>query len=121
MLRFWGKRCHMLRFLRSGEGDSKRCHMLRFSWIGGNKKKVSPVTVSRVWREEEKGVTCYGFWGLGLGRTKRCHMLRFLVFGEGGRKRCHMLRFLGFGGRGGKVSHVTVSEAWREREMVLLP
>ena len=40
---------------------------------------TSHVTVSGVWREEGKGVTCYGFWGLG-GEGKRCHMLRLLWF-----------------------------------------
>ena len=61
-------------------------------------EKVSPVTVSRVWREEGRGVTCDGFSGLG-GRGKRCHMLRFLVFG----------------GRREEVSHVTVSGDWGEK------
>ena len=34
---------------------------------------LSHVTVSGVWREKGKGVTCNGFWGLD-GHGKRCHI-----------------------------------------------
>jgi hypothetical protein len=40
----------------------KRCHMLRFLEFEGRRVRVSYVTVSGVWREWGKGVTCYSFW-----------------------------------------------------------
>ena len=70
---FWnldgnGKRCHMLRFLRSGgerimlwfRGGWTRCHMLRFRGLEkGRDEKVLHVTVSGVWKEGGTVVTCY--------------------------------------------------------------
>ena len=70
---------------REFQETGKRCHMLRFLGLGGAREKVSHVTVSGARGGKGKGVTCYGFWGLG---------------GEG--KRCHLLRFLGLGGEKGK-------------------
>ena len=32
--------------------------------LEGAREKVSHVTVSRVWKEKGKGVTCSGFWGV---------------------------------------------------------
>ena len=60
------------------------------------REKVSHVTVSGGWRDNDNGVKCHGFcFFLAFGgEGKRCHMLRFLRFGGEG-KRCHMLRFLG--------------------------
>ena len=82
----------------SGVCDLQPAPLLRlvggFWGLGGTREKVSRVTVSGVWEDTGKGVTCNGFCGLGGTR------------GNG---------FCGLGGTRGKVSHVTVSGAWERR------
>ena len=54
----------MLRFLGFGGRREKVSHVT-VSGAWGTREKVSHVTVSGVWGDKGKGVTCYGFLGLG--------------------------------------------------------
>ena len=49
-------------------------HLGRFLGFRESREKVSHVTVSGVWREEGKGVTCYGFWRFGGIRELVLHV-----------------------------------------------
>ena len=80
----------------SGVCDLQPAPLLRlvggFWGLGGTREKVSRVTVSGVWEDKGKGVTCNGFCGLGRkGKGVTCN------------------GFCGLEGTMGKVSHVTVS------------
>ena len=50
---------------------------------------LAHVTVSVVWRDKGKGVTCNGFWGFGGIREKVSHVTVSGVWAGQG-KRCHM-------------------------------
>ena len=49
-------------------------HLGQFLWLRERRGKVSRVTVSGVWREKGKGVTCYGFWRIGGTRDMVSHV-----------------------------------------------
>ena len=72
--------------------------------LEGVREKVARVTVSGVWNEKGKGVTCNGFWGSEKTMHKVSHVTASRVWNEKGKgvtcngfwglegkgKRCHM-------------------------------
>ena len=62
-------------------------------WVA--RRRVSHVTVSEVWGGKGKGVTCYGFWGLG-GREKVSPVMVSEVWGSK-KKDVTCYGFLGLG------------------------
>ena len=77
----------------SGVCDLQPAPLLRlvggFWGLGGTREKVSRVTVSGVWEDKGKGVTCNGFCGLGGTRGKVSHVTVSGAW-ERRRKKCHM-------------------------------
>lgn len=49
-------------------GDRKRCHIFKFLRVIERREKKSHVTVSAVYEDKGKCVTCYGFRRLGALR-----------------------------------------------------